>query len=139
MNISFVEKNDNFARIELKLTKQDYQEAVEKGLKKIRRNASIPGFRKGAVPAGMVKKMYGDSVKIEEVQNLVSEKLYNFIVEEKLKTIGQTIATPGTETVDIVKAEDMTFTFDQASSLRSQTSSARATTSLTTRLQQASR
>lgn len=114
MNISFVEKNDNFARIELKLTKEDYQEAVEKGLKKIRRNASIPGFRKGAVPTGMVKKMYGDSVKIEEVQNLVSEKLYNFIVEEKLKTIGQTIATPGTEAIDIVKAEDMTFTFDQA-------------------------
>ncbi len=114
MKISFVEKTDNFARVELKIVKEDYQEAIDKKLKQLRRTVKIPGFRPGTVPAGMVQKMYGEAVKIEEVQNIVSEKLYKFFVDEDLKTIGQTISTPGSEPVDVVKSEEMIFSFDQA-------------------------
>lgn len=114
MNISFTEKRDNFARIELNIELNDYQEGIEKKLKMMRRNASIPGFRKGNVPAGMIRKMYYGAAKAEEVQNLISEQLFNFINDNKLETIGQPVSTPGVAPADIDKDDNFFFSFDQA-------------------------
>ena len=66
----------------------DYQEKVTKVLTDYRKTANIPGFRKGHVPMGMVKKQYGKSVMIDEVNKLLQESLNKFLVEEKLDILG---------------------------------------------------
>ena len=62
----------------------DYQEKVEKTLKDYRKKAQVPGFRPGQVPMGMIKRQYGTAVKVEEVNRLISEKLYGYIQENKI-------------------------------------------------------
>ena len=76
------------AVVKVDIVADDYQEKVTKVLKDYRKNANIPGFRKGHVPMGMVKKQYGKSVMIDEVNKLLQESLNNFLVEEKLDILG---------------------------------------------------
>ena len=67
----------------------DYQEQVEKTLKNYRKKAQVPGFRPGMVPMGMIKKQYGTAVKVEEVNKLMGEKLYEYIHENKIQMLGE--------------------------------------------------
>ena len=67
----------------------DYQEKVEKTLKDYRKKAQVPGFRPGQVPMGMIKRQYGTAVKVEEVNRLISEKLYGYIQENKIQMLGE--------------------------------------------------
>ena len=73
----------------MEIVKADYADKVEKSLRSFRRKAEMPGFRKGMVPMGMVKKMYGKHVLVEEINKLVSENLYNYIRENKLNILGE--------------------------------------------------
>ena len=61
----------------------DYQDAVEKTLKNYRKKAQVPGFRPGMVPMGMIKKQYGTAVKVDEVNKVLGEKLYEYIQENR--------------------------------------------------------
>lgn len=70
-------------KLTIKVNKEDYLPAFEKKLKEYGKTANIPGFRKGMVPAGMIKKMYGPSIFNEEVIRGVEQKLYNYLSEEK--------------------------------------------------------
>lgn len=74
--------------VKIDITADDYQTKVEKELDNYRRKANIPGFRKGHVPMSLVKKQYGKSVMIDEVNKLLQEALNNFLVEEKLDVLG---------------------------------------------------
>ncbi len=76
------------AVVKVEISAEDYQDKVAKILEDYRRKANIPGFRKGHVPMGMVKKQYGKSVMIDEVNKLLQESLNNFLVEEKLDILG---------------------------------------------------
>ena len=76
------------AVVKVDIVAEDYQSKVEDILKDYRRKANIPGFRKGHVPMGMVKKQYGKSVMIDEVNKLLQESLNKFLVEEKLDILG---------------------------------------------------
>ncbi|MDT0293492.1 trigger factor [Mesonia ostreae] len=76
------------AVIKVDIKKEDYNPKVEKILKDYRKTANIPGFRKGHVPMGMVKKQYGQSVLVDEVNKLLQESLNNYITEEKLEVLG---------------------------------------------------
>ncbi|MBI9039980.1 trigger factor [Lutibacter sp.] len=76
------------AVVKVEISAADYQEKVDKILKDYRQKANIPGFRKGQVPMGMVKKQYGKSIMIDEVNKLLQESLNNFLVEEKLDILG---------------------------------------------------
>ena len=67
----------------------DYQEQVEKTLKNYRKKAQVPGFRPGMVPMGMIKKQYGTAVKVDEVNKLMGEKLYEYIHENKIQMLGE--------------------------------------------------
>ena len=73
---------------------EDYQNKVEKELNNYRKKANIPGFRKGHVPFSLVKKQYGKSVMIDEVNKLIQESLSNFLVEEKLDVLGNPLPKP---------------------------------------------
>jgi len=74
--------------VKIDITANDYQEKVDTQLDDYRRKANIPGFRKGHVPMSLVKKQYGKSVLIDEVNKLIQESLNNFLVEEKLDVLG---------------------------------------------------
>jgi len=74
--------------VKIDITANDYQEKVDTQLNDYRRKANIPGFRKGHVPMSLVKKQYGRSVMIDEVNKLLQESLNKFLVEEKLDVLG---------------------------------------------------
>ncbi len=88
MNIT-KEKIDNLnAIIKVQLNQTDYQEKVDKVLKEHRNKANIPGFRKGHVPMGMIKKMVGTNIIVDEINKLLSESLQKYIADEKLDLLG---------------------------------------------------
>ncbi|MBL4746699.1 MAG: trigger factor [Flavobacteriaceae bacterium] len=76
------------AVVTVEINAADYQSKVDEVLKAYRKKSDIPGFRKGQVPVGMIKKQYGKSVMIDEVNKLLQESLNNFLVEEKLDLLG---------------------------------------------------
>ncbi len=71
------------AEITVKLTPADYQSKVDAVLKQHRKNATIPGFRKGMVPMGVIKKQVGTSVLVEEINKILSEELHKYVTENK--------------------------------------------------------
>lgn len=88
MNITKENVDALNAVVKVEISVEDYQEKVNKILQDYRKKADIPGFRKGQVPMGMVKKQYGKSVMIDEVNKLLQESLNKFLVEEKLDILG---------------------------------------------------
>src|SRR6478672_8038112 len=70
-------------KLTVKISKEDYYPSFEKAIKDYSRKANIPGFRKGMVPAGMVKKMYGASIFYDEVIKAVEKQIQEYMVTEK--------------------------------------------------------
>ncbi len=98
------------AVVKVEISAADYQEKVAKILLDYRKKADIPGFRKGQVPMGMVKKQYGKSIMIDEVNKLLQEALNNFLIEEKLDILGNPL--PKMEEKFSWDKEDYTFEFE---------------------------
>lgn len=88
MNITKKEIDSLNAVLTVEIAKEDYASNVEKVLTNYRKTASIPGFRKGHIPMGMVKKQYGKAVLVEEVNKLLQENLHKYLTEEKLDILG---------------------------------------------------
>ncbi|WP_423740525.1 trigger factor [Flavobacterium columnare] len=88
MNITKTNIDALNAVVTVEVAKNDYAEKVEKVLQNYRKNANIPGFRKGQVPMSLVQKQYGKAVLAEEVNKLIQESLNKFLVEEKLDILG---------------------------------------------------
>ncbi len=89
MNIK-QEKIDNLnAVLTINMKPEDYQPRVDKAIKDHAKKAKIPGFRPGMVPPAHIKKMYGKSILVDEVNNLLSDSLNNYINEQKLEVLGQ--------------------------------------------------
>jgi len=89
MNITKTDTGVLNAVIDLKIEKQDYSQKVEKATREISKKASINGFRPGKVPFGLIKKMYGKSVLIDEVQKILSDELWNYITNNKIEILGE--------------------------------------------------
>ena len=88
MNITRKNIDELNAVLTIEIEKKDYNERVEQTLLDHKKKANIPGFRKGQVPMGMVKKQYGKAVLVEEVNKLVQGKLNSYLSEEKLDLLG---------------------------------------------------
>lgn len=115
MNVTVENVDKVSALLTVKIEKADYQERVEKALKSFRKNAQMPGFRKGMVPASLVKKMYGKSALAEEVNKLLSESVYKYIEENKLNILGEPLPNEDKQPeVNFDTQEDFTFLFDIA-------------------------
>jgi trigger factor len=113
MNISLQNMDKGSAELTLKIEKADYQEQVDKSLKNFRQKAQMPGFRRGMVPAGLIKKMYGKSVIAEEVNKMVSEAVYKYVEENKLKVLGKPLASDKQQDIDFdADQEGFEFIFD---------------------------
>ena len=76
------------AVVTVNIEKEDYSDKVAKILTDYKKTANIPGFRKGHVPMGLVKKQYGKAVLVDEVNKLLQENLNKYLVEEKLDILG---------------------------------------------------
>jgi len=76
------------AVVKIEIGPEDYQGKINKSLKDLQHKANIPGFRPGRVPFGMITKMYGDNVKLEEINKTLSEALDNHIKSNNLEIIG---------------------------------------------------
>lgn len=96
------------AVVKIDIKAEDYQNKVDQELNNYRKKANIPGFRKGHVPMSLVKKQYGKSVMIDEVNKLIQESLSNFLVEEKLDVLGN----PLPKSQDDFSWEKDEFTFE---------------------------
>ncbi|HET8753166.1 MAG TPA: trigger factor [Salinimicrobium sp.] len=88
MNITRENIDELNAVVKVDIAKEDFNDKVEKILKDYRKNANIPGFRKGHVPMGMVKKQYGKAVLVDEVNKLLQDALNKYLTEEKLDVLG---------------------------------------------------
>jgi trigger factor len=110
MNITRKNIDDLNAIVTVKVAKADYAENVEKTLNNYRKNANIPGFRKGAVPMSLVQKQYGKAVLLEEVNKLIQENLNNYLQEEKLDLLGNPL--PKADNNIDWDADDYSFDFE---------------------------
>ena len=114
MNITKQVVDDVNIVLSLEIEKTDYASAVENELKKARKNVQMPGFRKGMVPAGLVKKMYGQQITIDEVNKLINESLYKYISDNKLNVLGEPMVSAEQQTIDFQATENFTVKFDLA-------------------------
>jgi len=115
MNVSLKNIDAVSGIVKLEIVKADYAEQVEKSLRNFRQKANVPGFRKGMVPMGMVKKMYGKHVLAEEVNKLVSENLFNYIRDNKLNILGEPMPNETEQQpINFDTQEDFEFCFDVA-------------------------
>lgn len=110
MNITKKDIDSLNAVLTVEIAKEDYSGKVEKVLSDYRKNANIPGFRKGQVPMGMVKKQYGKAVLVEEVNKLLQEALQKYLSEEKLNVLGNPL--PKNEAEINWDADNFSFEFE---------------------------
>jgi len=89
MNITQEKINDLNAVVKIKIAPEDYTEKVDKSIKEQAKKANLPGFRKGMVPAAHIKKMYGRSILVEEINTLLSETLNKHLTDNKVEILGQ--------------------------------------------------
>lgn len=110
MNITREQVDALNAVVTVAVTKEDYKQKVDKVLQDYRKNASIPGFRKGAVPMSLIQKQYGKAVLLDEVNKILQTSLNDYLVEEKLDILGNPLPKV-TEDFDW-DAEDYKFEFE---------------------------
>ena len=113
MNIQFDKTSNVSAELTITFEKADYQERVEKALKDYRKKAALPGFRPGQVPMSLMKKRFGGEITAEQVQKLLSEKLYGYLRENKVNMLGEPLASEKQPAIDF-EAEQLDFIFDIA-------------------------
>ena len=110
MNITKEQIDPLNAVLKVELSREDYQEKVDNILKDYRKNANIPGFRKGQVPMGLIKKQYGKAVLVDEVNKLLQDNLNNYLTEEKLDVLGNPL--PKQQDNFNWEADDLAFEFE---------------------------
>ena len=100
-------------KLTVTIKKEDYINNFEQSLKKYAKNANIPGFRKGMVPTGLVKKMYGQGVFTEEVVKLAEKQLFDYVETEKLDIFAQPLPLEfDTNKLDVNSPSDYNFSFE---------------------------
>ena len=101
-------------KIVVNVSKGDYLPSFEKALKQYGKQANIPGFRKGMVPAGLIKKMYGPSVFTDEVLRTVEKELTTYMSAEKLEIFAQPLPLPENDArqIDVSNPSDYSFAFE---------------------------
>ena len=115
MNIQFENADKVNGLMTITVEKADYQEAVEKKLKEYRKKAQVPGFRPGMVPMGLIKKQYGTAIKVDEVNRILGEKLYEYIRENKIQMLGEPLPNEEKQVAQDLESDGpFTFVFDIA-------------------------
>ena len=114
MNISFEAPDKINGLMTITLEKEDYQGEVEKTLKDYRKRANVPGFRPGMTPMGLIKRQFGAAVKVDVVNKMLGEKLYEYVRENKIQMLGEPLPSDKQEQLDFESDQPLTFKFDIA-------------------------
>jgi trigger factor len=113
VNITYDKIDDLNATLCVNISKEDYNEKVDKEIRRIQKNVAMKGFRPGKAPLDMVKRMYGKSVLADEIQNLANDALNNYIKENKIDILGYPLSSLNTPSdLDIEKKDEFKFAFD---------------------------
>jgi trigger factor len=113
MNITRENIDDLNAVLKIDITITDYAGKVENVLKDYRKKANIKGFRPGMVPMGIIKKMYGKAVKIDEINKAVSENIHKYLTDEKIEILGDPLPKINEqEIIDFETQDEFSFSFD---------------------------
>jgi trigger factor len=113
MNITRENIDDLNAVLKVEVKKPDYEEKVETVLKDYRKKANIKGFRPGMVPIGLIKKMYGRAVRIDEINKVVTEGIQKYITDEKIEVLGDPLPKlDDQEMIDFDTQDDFNFSFE---------------------------
>ncbi len=114
MNISFEAPDKINGQMTLVVEKEDYQTEVEKTLKDYRKRANVPGFRPGQTPMGLIKRQYGTAVKVDVVNKMLGEKLYEYVRENKIQMLGEPLNSDKQKDLDFEGDGPLEFVFDIA-------------------------
>jgi trigger factor len=111
MNITKHDIDSLNAEITIAIAQTDYETKVNEAIKKVQRKASIPGFRPGKVPFGIIKKQYGVQLLVDEVNKILSDALTNYIQEQQLEVLGNALPKPHAD-IDFEKETNFEFTYE---------------------------
>lgn len=114
MKISFENPDKVNGLLTLTVEETDYKENVEKTLKNYRKKANVPGFRPGMVPMGMIKRQFGTTAKVDEINKLLGEQIYKYVKDNNIQMLGEPLPSDKQEPVDMEKEAPYTFMFDIA-------------------------
>ena len=113
MNITRENTDELNALLKVEIKKADYEERVEKVLRDYRKKANIKGFRPGMVPFGLIKKMYGKAVQLDEINKVVSENIHKYLTDEKLDILGDPLPKSDEhDQINFDTQEDFVFSFE---------------------------
>ncbi|MBA4321839.1 MAG: trigger factor [Odoribacter sp.] len=105
--------DDLNALLKVEIKKADCEENVEKVLRDYRKKANVKGFRPGMVPIGLIRKMYGKAIQLDEINKLVSESIHKYLHDEKLEILGDPLPkADDQELINFDTQEEFTFTFE---------------------------
>lgn len=111
MNITKHDIDSLNAEITISVTPSDYEARVNEGIKKVQRQASMPGFRPGKVPTGLIKKQYGTQIMVDEINKLLNDSIYKYIEENKIEILGNPLPKDQTA-MDFANQKDFEFTYE---------------------------
>ena len=114
MNISFENPDKINGVLKITIEKDDYQGEVDKTLKSYRKQANIPGFRKGQAPIGMIKRQFGMQVKMDVINKILGDKLNGYIIDNKIAMLGNPLPNEAQVEQDLEKDGPFEFIFDIA-------------------------
>lgn len=114
MNINLEKISPVSGVITIELQKADYEKTLVDSLKKTAQKAEMPGFRRGHVPMSLINKLYGAQAKMDAVNQILGDKLFGYIREEKINMLGEPLPHEGQDAQDIEGQDDFTFKFDIA-------------------------
>ena len=114
MNVKFENVSKVQGLLTVSMEKADYQENVDKALKDARKKVQMPGFRPGMVPMSLVQKMYGKSIKADEINKLLQEKVFGYIKDNKIDMLGEPLPNEEKEAGMSLDDDNQTFYFDIA-------------------------
>lgn len=112
MEITKEQIDDLNALIRIRVEEKDYAEAVEKAIKNLKNKISIPGFRPGMVPVGMIRKMYGKAVLSDEVSKITVDKLFRYLDENNIEYLGNPLPNAEKNQVDWDAQKEFEFYYD---------------------------
>lgn len=111
MEISFDKKQKTQGVIKISVNKADFQPGVDRKIKEYSKTASIKGFRPGKVPEGMIRKMYGSALIVDEINKLVSDKLNSYLRESEIQFLGEPLPVPVNESIDWENQQNFDFEY----------------------------
>ena len=114
MKVSFENADKVNGKLTVTIEAEDYKQEVEKKLKEYRRKVQVPGFRPGNVPMAMIRRQFGNALKVEEINKLLGEKIYEYVKENNIAMLGEPMPSADQVPQDMEGDGPFEFIFDIA-------------------------